>query len=117
MNTKLNRLSTICRDGVKCCVIPIYIVWLVLGGFHPNICLFSFRKSFVTCFCCFFCLFFVCFLLYCCLGIVREKRGGRGSRGEDAWPINYDNIELSAHIELTRLQIFTTPTTFLCTDN
>ena len=39
-------------------------------------------------FCDLFLLFFVvvCFL-YCCLGMVREKRGGRGGQGEDVWSI------------------------------
>ena len=52
-------------------------------GFHPYMHLFSFRKLFVTCSCYFF--FVVC--LYCCLGMEREKRGGRGGQGEDAWSI------------------------------
>ena len=40
-------------------------------------------------FCDLFLLFFVavvCFL-YCCLGMVRENRGGRGGQGEDVWSI------------------------------
>ena len=48
----------------KCCVIPIYMR------------LFSYRN--------FLWLVSVAFL-YCCLGIVREKRGGRRGQGEDAW--------------------------------
>ena len=43
--------------------------------------LLSFRKLFVTCSCC---CFFFCFLG----GIVREKRGGREGRGEDAWSVS-----------------------------
>ena len=35
------------------------------------------------------------FFMTCCfLGMVREKRGGRGGRGEDAWFIKYESIEL-----------------------
>ena len=32
-------------------------------------------------------VFSVCLfcLLYCCLGMVSKKRGGRGGQGEDAW--------------------------------
>ena len=33
--------------------------------------------------------------------MVREKRGGRGGRREDAWSIKYDNnIELFVHIKI-----------------
>ena len=50
----------------------------------------------MTCSCCVFFLllcvcFFVCFFL---LGMVREKRGGRGDRGEDAWSVKYKSILL-----------------------
>ena len=31
--------------------------------------------------------FFVVCFLYCCLGMVREKRGGKGGQGEDVWSI------------------------------
>ena len=36
----------------------------------------------------------VCFFLYCFVGMVREKRRGRVGRGEDAWCVQYDSIEL-----------------------
>ena len=49
--------------------------------------LFSFRKLF----CDLFLLFFYCFL-----EIVREKRGGKGRHGEDAWSVKYEYI----HVEL-----------------
>ena len=42
----------------------------------------------MTCSCCFF--------FYCFLEIVREKRGGKGRRGEDAWSVKYEYI----HVEL-----------------
>ena len=47
--------------------------------------LFSFGKPF----CDLFLLFFFFFR-----EIVREKRGGRGGRGEDAWSVKYESIEL-----------------------
>ena len=38
-------------------------------------------------------LFYDLFLLLF-LGIAREKRDGRGSRGEDGWFVKYESIEL-----------------------
>ena len=74
--------GTKCRDGVKVlrCHFPSTLVGL---GFHPYMHLFSFRN--------FFWHISVAFFLYCCLGMVREKRGRRGGWGEDAWSIKYDN--------------------------
>ena len=41
-----------------------------------------------------FCDLFLFFFFYCFLEIVREKRGGRGGQGEDAWSVKYESIEL-----------------------
>ena len=30
--------------------------------------------------------------------MVREKRGGRGGQGEDAWSIKYDNVHIKLRI-------------------
>ena len=34
-----------------------------------------------------------CFFFFI-LEIVREKRGGKGRQGEDAWSVKYESIEL-----------------------
>ena len=50
------------------------------------------QKTFCELFLLFF-LFFLCVcvcVLYCCLGMVKEKRGRRGGQGEDAWSIKFD---------------------------
>ena len=57
--------GTRCRDGVKVLWCHSHLVWLVFEGSIPT-CVVFIQKTFVTCSCCFF------------LGIVREKRGGRG---------------------------------------
>ena len=49
--------------------------------------LFSFGKLFCNLF-----LLFLFFELF--LEMVREKRGGKGRRGEDAWSVKYESIEL-----------------------
>ena len=49
--------------------------------------LFSFGKLFCD-------LFPLFFFFNCVLEIVREKRGGKGRRGEDAWSVKYESIEL-----------------------
>ena len=48
--------------------------------------LFSFGKH--------FCDLFLLVFFNCFLEIVREKRGGKGRRGEDAWSVKYESIEL-----------------------
>ena len=63
-----------------------HLVWPVFEGSIPTCACFHSENFFVTCFCC-------CFF-YCFLEIVREKRGGRGGRGEDAWSVKYESIEL-----------------------
>ena len=57
--------------------------------FHPYIACFHSENFFVTCSCCFCCCCCCCFL-----GIVREKRGQREGRGENAWSVKYKSIEL-----------------------
>ena len=37
-------------------------------------------------------------VLYCCLGMVKEKRGRRGGQGEDAWSIKFDNVHIQLRI-------------------
>ena len=69
------RNGTRCRDGVN--------VWLVFEGSILTCACFHSENIFVTCSCCFF-----------FLEIVREKRGGKGREGEDAWSVKYDSIEL-----------------------
>ena len=44
-----------------------------LGWFHPYMCLFSVKT---------FCDLFLLLFLYCCLGMVKEKRGGREAEGK-----------------------------------
>ena len=39
---------------------------------------------------------FVC-VLYCCLGMVKEKRGRRGGQGEDTWSIKFDNVHIQQY--------------------
>ena len=59
-----------------------HLVWLVFEGSIPACACFCSVNFFVTYSCCFLvCLFFV--------GIVREKRGGRGGQGENAWSVKY----------------------------
>ena len=48
-------------------------------GFHPYMRLCSFRR-----------LFWDLFRHVVFLGMVREKRGGRGGRGEDTWSVKYE---------------------------
>ena len=61
-----------------CCgVVPI-----LFEGSIPTCACFYSENFFVTCSFCFF---------YCCLEIVREKRG---RQGEDAWSVKYESIEL-----------------------
>ena len=56
--------------------------------------LFSFRKFYGD----LFLLFFLFCFLYCSLGMVREKRGGRGGQGLDAWSIKFDNVHIQLKI-------------------
>ena len=58
--------------------------------------LFSFGKHS----CDLFLLFFNCFL-----EIVREKGSGKGRRGEDAWSVKYESIELWCVLQLVSRQI------------
>ena len=37
-------------------------------------------------------------VLYCCLGMVKDKRGRRGGQGEDAWSIKFDNVHIQLRI-------------------
>ena len=53
-------------------------------GFHPYMRLFSLRELFCDLF-----LFFVVVVVLFIWGMVREKRGGRGDQGEDAWSVKY----------------------------
>ena len=39
-------------------------------------------------------LFLLVFFFLVFLEIIREKRGGKGRRGEDAWSVKYESIEL-----------------------
>ena len=58
------------RDGVKVLWCHSHLVCWFLG-FHPYMCLFSFRKLF----CDLFLLIFFCFFfLYCCLGIASKRK-------------------------------------------
>ena len=63
--------------NVLCCS---HLVWLVFEGSIPTCACFHSENFFVTCSFFFF--------------IVREKRGGKGRRGEDAWSVKYESIEL-----------------------
>ena len=69
------------RDGVKLLWCHSHLVWLVFEGSIPTCTCFHSEDLFVTCSCCF-------------LRMVSEKRGGRGGRGEDAWSVKYETIEL-----------------------
>ena len=87
--------GTRCRDGVKVLWCHSHLVWLVFEAsiptctcFHSENFLWLVPAIFVV---------VVCFL-YCCLGMVREKRGGRGGQGEDAWSIKYDNVHIQLRI-------------------
>ena len=66
---------TRCRDGLKVFWCRSHLVWLVLRV--PS------QHALVKTFCDLLLLLF----WYCCLGMEREKRGGRGGRGEDAQSI------------------------------
>ena len=67
------RNGTRCRDGVKV-LCRSHLICLFFEGSIPKCTRFCSENFFVTCFCCFF------------LGIVKEKRGGRGGQG-DAWSV------------------------------
>ena len=71
--------GTRCTDGVKVLWCHSRLIWLI------------FESSIPTCTCFHsetFCdLFLLLSSWYCCLGMVRKKRGGRGCQGEDAWSI------------------------------
>ena len=84
-----NMNGTRCRDGVKVLWCHSHLVWLVfrVPSLHALVFI---QKTFCDLFLLFFCL------LYCCLEMVREKRGGRGGQGEDAWSMKYDNIHIKA---------------------
>ena len=71
-----------CRDGVNVLRCRSHLVWLVFEGSIPTCTCFHSENFFVTCSCCFL------------LEIVREKRGGKGRQGEDAWSVKYESIEL-----------------------
>ena len=60
MNTKLNCLSTICRDGVKVLWCHSHLVWLVFEGSIPTSACFHSEKKFCD-------LFLLLFLLVCFL--------------------------------------------------
>ena len=77
--------GTRCRYGVKVLWCHSHLVWLVFEDSIPT----SFHSENFICDL-FLLLFF--FLLYCHLGMLREKRGGRGGQGGDPWSIKYDNI-------------------------
>ena len=83
--------GTRCRDGVKVLWCHSHLVGLVfrVASLHALVFI---QKTFMW-------LVPADFLfLYCCLGMVRKKRGGRGGRGEDAWSINYDNVHIQLRI-------------------
>ena len=56
------------RDGVKVLWYHSHLVWLVFEGSITKCTCFQSEPFSVTCFCCFF--------LYCCLGMIREKKVG-----------------------------------------
>ena len=72
--------GTKCRDGVKVLWCHSHLVRLVFEASIPTCTCFHEGKLFLTCF---LSLFFS--FLYCRLGMVREKKGGRGGQGRDAW--------------------------------
>ena len=61
--------GTRCRDGVKVLWCHSHLVWLVFEASIPTCTCFP-SENFLL-------LVSVAFL-YCCLGMVREKKGGRG---------------------------------------
>ena len=64
------------RNGVKVLWYHSYLVWLVFEV--PSL------HALVFC---------DLFLLFCIvLEMVREKRGGKGGQGEDAWSVKYESI-------------------------
>jgi len=72
--------GTRCRDGVKVFWCRSHLVWLVLRVQSLHALVFI-QKT--------FCDLLLLLFLYCRLGMVREKRGGRGGQGEDAQSIKY----------------------------
>ena len=79
--------GTRCRDGVNVLWCRSHLVWLVFEGSIPTCACFHSENVFVTCSCCLF-VFLIVFRM------VREKRGGKGRQGEDAWSVKYESIEL-----------------------
>ena len=77
------------RDGVNVLQCRFHLVWLVFEGSIPTCACFHSENFFVTCFCWIF--------LNCFLEIVREKRGGRGGRGEDAWSVSMKAYNCGVH--------------------
>ena len=71
--------ATKCMEGVKMLCCYSHLVWLVFEVSIPTCTCFHSEK--------FLQLVSVAFFsfLYCHLGMVREKKGGRGGQGEDAW--------------------------------
>ena len=67
--------GTRCRDGVNMLWCRSHLVWLVFEGSIPTWACFHSENYFVTCSCSFF------------FRMAREKRGGKGRRGEDAWSV------------------------------
>ena len=65
------------RDGVKVFWCRFHLVRLVLRVLSLH----ALVKT--------FCDLLLLLFWYCCLGMVREKRGGTGGRGEDAQSIKY----------------------------
>ena len=74
--------GTRCRDGVNVLWCRFHLVWLGFDGSIPTCACFHSENLFVTCSCCFFLELF--------LEMVREKRGGKGRRGEDAQSVKYE---------------------------
>ena len=84
-----NLNGTRCRDGVKVLWNHSHLIWLLFFRVPSLHALVFIQKTF----CDLFVLFFFVVFLYCCLGIVREKRWEEG-QGKDAWSMKFDNVHM-----------------------